>query len=249
MVPMPFAYVLFPQQTLCATMFPVRYNYYYIPEVIIPFSHFVSFLCTIFSSDFAFDPAFVVKIPKGPCDTFPYLEHGNLRVALSADRRLRFERVADGRLLLEEARPRSFTVNPNAIVGGQPALSSSLSFAAYEDERIYGLGQPLTGHLDLKVGMPWSWKFQTMPNAPGTNGTNRPLIPILHSSRGYSLLHNNPGFGRLNISAESTSWTSDACLLLDLWVATNPAGTVVIILYINMSLFIIHVGKYSYDVS
>jgi alpha-D-xyloside xylohydrolase len=80
------------------------------------------------------------------------LTHGNLRVRLmngdvDGGGVLVFERVSDGAELLREVAPRSFSPVPGTGSSGY-YYSADLTLAAYDNERIYGLGQHQTGALD-----------------------------------------------------------------------------------------------------
>lgn len=88
-------------------------------------------------------------------------------------------------------------------------------FAAYPDERIYGLGQHGHGRFDQK-GM--------VLELVQRNG--EVTIPFAVSSRGYGLLWNNPAVGRVEFATNGTRWVADRARQLDYWLTTaeNPAG-------------------------
>ena len=86
-------------------------------------------------------------------------------------------------------------------------------FRAYDDERLFGLGQRTHGRLDQK-GMALDLVHR--------NG--EVSIPFLISSRGYGLLWNNPAVGRVELAANRTRWVADAARQIDYWVtAGSPA--------------------------
>ncbi|MBR1589091.1 MAG: glycoside hydrolase family 31 protein [Kiritimatiellae bacterium] len=83
-------------------------------------------------------------------------------------------------------------------------------FDAQEGERLYGLGEVPTDHLDLKgrvVDL-----YQRHVYAP---------VPFVVSSRRYGFLWNNPSLGRAEFTAERTRWHSDGSRRLDYWVTTG----------------------------
>ena len=86
-------------------------------------------------------------------------------------------------------------------------------FAAYEGERLFGLGQHTHGRLDQK-GLVVDL---VQRNAEVS-------IPFLVSSRGYGLLWNNPAVGRVELGATATRWVADSARQIDYWVtAGTPA--------------------------
>ena len=103
--------------------------------------------------------------------------------------------------------PRNFTATGN----GYQQLEQS--FAAYDDERLFGLGQHTHGCLDQK-GMVLDL---VQRNAEVS-------IPFLLSNRGYGFLWNNPAVGRVELGRTATRWVSDSARQIDYWVTTgSPA--------------------------
>jgi alpha-D-xyloside xylohydrolase len=88
-------------------------------------------------------------------------------------------------------------------------------FAAYEDEKIYGLGQHGHGRFDQK-GM--------VLELLQRNG--EVSIPFAVSSRGYGFLWNNPAVGRVEFAANGTRWVAERARQIDYWLTTaeTPAG-------------------------
>ena len=146
------------------------------------------------------------------------LTHGNLRVRLmngdvDGGGVLVFERVSDGAELLREVAPRSFSPVPGTGSSGY-YYSADLTLAAYDNERIYGLGQHQTGALDNKG--------QSFPLAPVNTEV---LIPVVHSSRGYSMLWDLPSFGTVALGNATSHWHADAAPFLRFWVCTTGANS------------------------
>ncbi len=139
---------------------------------------------------------------------------GAITATVDAAGHIRFARTDNGTELLAEKPihfwwpgPRNFTATGN----GYQQLEQS--FAAYDDERIYGLGQHTHGRLDQK-GMVLDL---VQRNAEVS-------IPFLISNRGYGFLWNNPAVGRVELGRTATRWVSDSARQIDYWVTTgSPA--------------------------
>jgi alpha-D-xyloside xylohydrolase len=139
---------------------------------------------------------------------------GAISAEVSAEGRLRFVRTESGEELLAERPihfwwpgPRNYTATGN----GYQRLEQC--FAAYEGERIFGLGQHTHGRLDQK-GIVLDL---VQRNAEVS-------IPFLVSSRGYGLLWNSPAVGRVELGMNATRWVADSARQIDYWVtAGQPA--------------------------
>ena len=83
-------------------------------------------------------------------------------------------------------------------------------FTAFDDERIYGLGQRRHGLLDQKGCV-----------LELTHRNSQVSIPLLVSSRGYGLLWHNPGMGRVELARTQTRWVAEATRLIDYVVMTG----------------------------
>ncbi|MFF1680892.1 hypothetical protein ACFVYG_33235, partial [Streptomyces sp. NPDC058256] len=123
-----------------------------------------------------------VKIESGEGQ----LTVGALTVLMSAEGLISFVRSDDGTELLAEERahfwwPGSRLYTPTG--NGHHRLEQR--FAAYEGEKLYGLGQHQHGLFDQKGAV----LDLVQRNAEVT-------IPVLTSSRGYTLLWNSPAIGR-----------------------------------------------------
>ncbi|MFH8395211.1 TIM-barrel domain-containing protein [Streptomyces sp. NPDC018036] len=139
---------------------------------------------------------------------------GALTVGMSAEGLIRFTRTADGAELLAEERahfwwPGSRLYTPTG--NGHHRLEQR--FAAYEGERLYGLGQHQHGLFDQKGAV----LDLVQRNAEVT-------VPVLTSSRGYTLLWNNPAIGRVELAGNGTRWVADSARQIDYWItAGTPA--------------------------
>jgi len=127
---------------------------------------------------------------------------------------IRFLRADTGDELLAEQPihfwwpgPRNFTATGN----GYHYIEQC--FAAYEGERLFGLGQHTHGRLDQKGVV----LDLVQRNAEVS-------IPFVVSSRGYGLLWNNPAIGRVELGATATRWVADSARQIDYWItAGTPA--------------------------
>ncbi|MFJ7244685.1 TIM-barrel domain-containing protein [Kitasatospora sp. NPDC098652] len=135
------------------------------------------------------------------------LVNGRIAVEATADGRLRFLDTASGRELLAERSP--FAHHTGARVHA-PGGRTEQSFAAYDGERLHGLGQHLHGRLDQKGCVVDLVQSNTVA-----------AVPFLHSSRGYGLLWNNPATGRVELGADATRWTADAGGRIDYWITAG----------------------------
>ena len=131
--------------------------------------------------------------------------------------------AATGRVLLSEARshfagppPRQF----KAISSGSFQLEAT--FAAFDEERLMGLGQPQHGREDLKG---------TSTNLVQQN--SHVTIPFVVSNRGYGFLWNNPATGRVDFATNITRWRADATPGLDYWITAGDTPADILSNYIR----------------
>ncbi|MGY1455047.1 glycoside hydrolase family 31 protein [Streptomyces sp. SS8] len=139
---------------------------------------------------------------------------GAITAVMSADGMLRFVRTGDGAELLSEDRAHFWWPGSRlhtATGNGYHRLEQR--FAAYSGERLYGLGQHQHGLLDHKG---------TVVDLVQRNA--EVSIPVLTSSRGYTLLWNNPAVGRVELAHNGTRWVADSARQIDYWItAGDPA--------------------------
>ncbi len=133
--------------------------------------------------------------------------------------------AATGRVLLSEARshfagppPRQF----KAISSGSFQLEAT--FAAFDEERLMGLGQPQHGREDLKG---------TSTNLVQQN--SHVTIPFVVSNRGYGFLWNNPATGRVDFATNITRWRADATPGLDYWITAGDSPADILSNYIRVT--------------
>ncbi|WP_438388657.1 glycoside hydrolase family 31 protein [Actinopolyspora saharensis] len=124
---------------------------------------------------------------------------------------LAFRRGDTGAELLGERRAHFWWPGPRSFFehgGGYGRLEQR--FHAYEDEKLFGLGQHTHGRLDQK-GL--------VLDLVQRNG--EVSIPFLVSSRGYGLLWNTPGVGRVELAENGTRWVADSARGIDYWVTAG----------------------------
>ncbi|MDT0319195.1 glycoside hydrolase family 31 protein [Streptomyces millisiae] len=148
-----------------------------------------------------------------PTDPVPpaRLVNGRLTAELTVDGRLRFVRTDDGRELLAERRAHFWwpgTRVHTPVGHGYRRLEQH--FAAYEGERLYGLGQHQQGRLDRKG---------TVLDLVQRN--TEISIPFALSNRGYGLLWNSPAVGRVELVETGTRWVADAARQIDYWITAG----------------------------
>ncbi len=136
---------------------------------------------------------------------------------------IRFVRSDTGEELLSETRshfagPR--TRNFKALASGSWRLEQQ--FSAYEDESLWGLGQPQHGAMDLK-GVSTTLLQQ---NAHA-------VIPFVVSSRGYGFLWNNPAVGRAEFARNVSRWTAEATNCLDYWITAGDTPAEIVRAYVD----------------
>lgn len=145
------------------------------------------------------------------------LHHGRLKVTVDPKGRVRFFKDGADEALVEEV---AFRTNypPSRTfksVGGDLSRAAA-AFTAWDDERIYGLGQRRHGLLDQKGCV-----------LELTHRNSEISIPFLVSSRGYGVIWHNPAMGRVELGRTQTRWVADATRLIDyVVVAGDDCGEI-----------------------
>jgi alpha-D-xyloside xylohydrolase len=145
-------------------------------------------------------------------DACATMVNGKLTATIDAKSgRVRFFKTSSSEPLVEEifARTNYPPSRTFKSVGGD-LFRCEASFTAFDDERIYGLGQRRHGLLDQKGCV-----------LELTHRNSQISIPFLVSSRGYGLLWHNPGMGRVELGRTQTRWVADASRLIDYVVTTG----------------------------
>src|SRR5579875_3251416 len=140
------------------------------------------------------------------------ITHGDLTAEVSASGQIAYF-GADGRELLSEVTPH-FTGPPmrRYRANGAGTHHFEMLFNAHDDERFYGLGQHQHGRLNQKGAVVELIQRNTEVS-----------IPVLVSNRGYGLLWNHPGVGRVELGTTATRWVSEATRQWDYWITAGAA--------------------------
>lgn len=153
------------------------------------------------------------------------ITNGGLTAAVDSRGRVRFFSNGATEPLLEEIAYR--TNHPPSrtfkSVGGD-LLHATASFTAWDDERIYGLGQRRHGLLDQKGCV-----------LELTHRNSEVSIPFMVSSRGYGLLWNNPAVGRVELGRTRTRWVAEATRAIDYVVMAGDSYAEVLERYANLT--------------
>ena len=136
------------------------------------------------------------------------LECAGLRCEIH-DGRLSFIRKKDNFCLLEEPvypwalHRRARELHP---LSGN-SFSADIYFKAYNDEKLYGMGQYRDASLDQKG--------RVLELAPRNSQIS---VPFLLSSRGYGFLWNDPSVGMASFAENMTKWHTESTQCIDYWV-------------------------------
>ncbi|MHC4981997.1 MAG: glycoside hydrolase family 31 protein, partial [Planctomycetota bacterium] len=150
-------------------------------------------------------PAFTAAVGGGR-GAATRLTDGKLTVEVGARANLLFKRAgADDELLaVEELAKGVFTARDG------PLWHAVVRVKAYDDERIYGMGQHRHGLLDQKGCV-----------IDLIQHNCEVAIPFVLSSRGYGFIWNNPAIGRAEFGRSLTRWVAEATKAVDFLVITG----------------------------
>jgi alpha-D-xyloside xylohydrolase len=177
----------------------------------------------------ALDEAGPTEAPVEIADGRARMRNGDLVVEVvenGEDRFVRFPPLVrflrpDGTELLRESVPH-FTSPPQRRYrrGGGDLYGCEVVFDAHPAERFYGLGQHQHGLFDQKGAVVDLVQRNTEVS-----------VPFALSSRGYGLLWNMPGAGRVELGANRTRWVADGARQVDYWVTAGPTPADVVSRY------------------
>jgi alpha-D-xyloside xylohydrolase len=112
------------------------------------------------------------------------------------------------------------------IEGGRDSWTLEATFAAYENERIYGLGQHTLGQLDLKGHV-----------IDLLQRNSQIAVPVLVSSRGYGMFWNCPSIGRVELAENRTRWVAERASQLDYFVYSGDTPAAITERYAELTGF------------
>jgi alpha-D-xyloside xylohydrolase len=140
--------------------------------------------------------------------------NGAISADVSPTGRIVFKRIEDGAELLSEQDAHFWWPGPRLRTAhGNGYARLEQRFAAYPDEKLYGLGQHQHGLYDQKGAV-----------VELVQRNSEVTIPFLVSSRGYGFLWNSPAIGRVELAVNGTRWVADSARQLDYWItAGEPA--------------------------
>ena len=141
--------------------------------------------------------------------------NGELTATVTLTGRITFTRSSDGTELLAEQDAHFWWPGPRLRTAhGNGYARLEQRFAAYPDERLYGLGQHQHGLFDQKGAV-----------IDLVQRNSEVTIPFLVSSRGYGFLWNMPAIGRVELAHNGTRWVADSARQIDYWItAGEPAA-------------------------
>jgi alpha-D-xyloside xylohydrolase len=140
------------------------------------------------------------------------IRNGALTASISPEGLIRFSNTANGTELLAEEQPVHATrLPPRSFKAVHSDLFHlEVRLRAYDDERLYGLGQHQHGRLDQKGC-----------TIDLVQRNTEVSIPFLFSNRGYGFLWHNPGIGRVELGYNGTRWVAEATPQLDYWITAG----------------------------
>jgi alpha-D-xyloside xylohydrolase len=159
------------------------------------------------------------------------LATGRLRVDVDFDTAASYPeplitfRGPDGSELLAESREHFWMPGARVFAGNRSgAYEIHQQFAAYDGERLYGLGQRTHGKLNLK-GLALDLVQR--------NG--EVSIPFVLSDRGYGLLWNVPAAGRVEFAQNATRWQAGQAREIDYWLTAAPTPADILARYADVT--------------
>lgn len=155
----------------------------------------------------------IIQLPTEE-NKYAYIENNGIRCTISGSH-LSFSRNEE--LLFEEewyvSHSKQKARTYRAILGTD-SFEATVRFAAYDGEKIHGMGEYRNMKYDLKGCM-----------LELAHRNAQISIPFFISNRGYGFLWNNPAFGKVTFAENITEWKADSTQKIDYWVcaADTPA--------------------------
>ncbi len=95
-------------------------------------------------------------------------------------------------------------------IPGMTDFMLTARFEAFDDEKIYGMGQYQHKHLDKKGAV-----------LELAHRNSQASVPFMISSRGYGMLWNNPAVGEVKFATNMTEWTAKSTKKLDYYITAG----------------------------
>ncbi|RVT81803.1 glycoside hydrolase family 31 protein [Rhodobacteraceae bacterium CCMM004] len=138
---------------------------------------------------------------------------------------LRFLNTSTGAVLMEEEPPHILWPGTRAYTSeGGDLWRIETRFRAHDGERFHGLGQHQHGRFDQKGCVVDLLQANT-----------EVVVPWLHSSRGYGVIWNSPGTGRVELAANRTLWSLTAAPQIDYVVVAGDAPQAILTDYLHLT--------------
>lgn len=96
------------------------------------------------------------------------------------------------------------------VIGGDHSLT--VTFAANDGEKIYGMGQYQQGIFDLKGSI-----------LELAHRNSQASVPFMYSSKNYGFLWNNPAIGKVDFAANRTEWMAESTKQMDYWITAGDS--------------------------
>lgn len=141
-------------------------------------------------------------------DDAAVITNEKIRAEVASDGQIKFCRTCGDKILLETLPSLSCHLKPTS---GR-LFRAQVDFKAYDDERIYGLGQHKDGFLNQKGCV-----------IDLTHENTEVSIPFLLSSRDYGFLWHNPAIGRVELGNNRTRWVANSTSQIDYLVMTGES--------------------------
>jgi alpha-D-xyloside xylohydrolase len=153
------------------------------------------------------------------------IRNGDIVARMDTRGRLSFYSVSTGKELLGEQPVHAITMPARLYQSLQGGLFHiDCNFKAYDDEKIYGLGQHQHGRLNQKGCV-----------VELIQRNSEITIPFMVSNRGYGLLWNNPAVGRVELGCNATRWVAEAASGLDYWITSGRSPAEILSHYADVT--------------
>ena len=109
-------------------------------------------------------------------------------------------------------------------IAGTSDYRLTARFEAFEDEKIYGMGQYQEGNLNKKGAV-----------LELAQRNSQASVPFMVSSRGYGLLWNNPAVGSVVFGTNKTEWIAENTKKLDYWITAGDTPSEIVEQYAGVT--------------
>jgi alpha-D-xyloside xylohydrolase len=158
--------------------------------------------------------------------TFATVTNGKITATINGEGWITFTDNSSGRILLEEywrnrqridryCVPLNMSGHEIKPVTGTTDYSVTARFEAYDDEKLFGMGQYQDSHLNKKGCI-----------LELAQRNSQASVPFVVSSRGYGFLWNNPAIGTASFAVNGTTWTAVTSKKLDYWITCGTPAEI-----------------------